>query len=70
MTCKLYSALFNFLTSWVVLAFLKPLALLPASLPPGGVSSPFLSCCFKLKMFTGLLKAYAKEPEKSLVALG
>ena len=65
-----YSALLNLLTHWVVLALVYPLALLLASLYPGGVSSPLLCCCSKLKMFTGLPKAYTKEPEKSLVALG
>ena len=71
MTCgMLYSALLNLPTGQVVLALVWPLALLPASLPSTGVSSPLLSCCFELEMFAGLLKVYAKEPENSLVDLG
>ena len=69
-SCRLYSALLNLLTGWVFLTSVWPLALLPASLCPGGVSSPWLSCCSKREMVTGLPKAYGKEPEKSLVALG
>ena len=67
--CRLYSVLLNLPTGQVVLALMYPLSLLPASLPPGGVSSLLSCCCSKLYMFTGLLKACDMEPEKFLAAL-
>ena len=70
MTGRLYSALLNVLTGQVVLALVWLLALLPASLTPGGVSSAWLGCCSKLQMFIGCLIPFAKELEKFLVALG
>ena len=40
-SCSLCSVLLNLPTTWVVLDFVWPLALLPASLTPGGMSSLF-----------------------------
>ena len=67
---EVYSVLLNLLTGQVVQASMYPLALLSASLPPRGVSSPLLCCCSQLWMFAGLPKSYAMESEKPQAALG